>query len=180
MNANGVPVPERLRKFPLWRGYLVHHTVFIGDDGTPDFKVVDQRKQAEAYQRNLCHLCGEGLGSPVAFIGGPLCEKNRIFMDGPMHPECADYAAKVCPYLCNANGRHSGAEPRHAKDGSVKYSHVPEVATGRPARMAVFTTAGYQVRLMGSVVVSLADPWIAVDYSRMPERMESDQADTKK
>lgn len=39
------------------------------------------------------------MGKSVAFVGGKLSIKNRLFTDSPMHAECAIYALQVCPFL---------------------------------------------------------------------------------
>jgi hypothetical protein len=52
-------------------------------------------------------LCGQLLGKHLFFIGGPLCVVNRLFLDPPMHKECAIFALQVCPHLASHKGRFS-------------------------------------------------------------------------
>src|SRR5437868_4997258 len=96
-------IPERLSKFPFYKGYLVHYTVYIGDDNVPDFRTTDEAKRRKCMENEWCFLCGQPLTKPMIFIGGPISVMNRVFHDGPMHDECAKYAVKVCPYLSNPN-----------------------------------------------------------------------------
>lgn len=112
-----IEIPQRLKKFPLWMGkFVIHYTVFV-KDGIPDFKCMHEVRRIDAFNRNLCHLCGERmLNTLFAFIGGPKCVKYRAFVDGPMHPDCAEYACKVCPFLRDAKAEYSkrtggGARP---------------------------------------------------------------------
>lgn len=169
-------VPERLKRFPMFKGrYLIHYTVFVGPDGQPDFKVVHSENRRNALAKNLCHLCGQKMAPPYAFIGGPLCVRGRLFMDGPMHEECARYAAKVCPYLNSPDGGHSKAPPKHegmdCGDGKIIVTQTDEsVAAGRPDRIAICLTESYrEVMYRGSVYIQ-AGPWIAVDWDAMPQR----------
>ena len=101
---------------------------------------------------------------PYAFIGGPRCETARAFVDGPMHEECARYAAKVCPFLARTD--HD-----HAETGPGPGVIVAEfVAKGRPDRMGLFLTDGYRLQVLEGHRVAVAAPFTSVDYSVMPER----------
>jgi hypothetical protein len=101
MDPKKVPIPHRLKRFPTYRGYPVHFTVYVSQDGIPNFKSMDESRRMKAFEENLCHLCGWKLRPPFAFIGGPESVKAHRFVDGPMHVDCAEYAAKVCPFLSN-------------------------------------------------------------------------------
>lgn len=114
-----IPIPERMKKFPLWKGiYPIHYTVWV-KDGVPDFKMMHEARRMDAFGRNLCHLCGERmLNTLFAFIGGPNCVKYHAFVDGPMHPECAEWACSICPFLKNADAaysRRTGGDARPEK-----------------------------------------------------------------
>lgn len=172
MNPFDVPIPERLRRFPLWKGkFLIHFTVHVNRDGTPDFKAVHSVNRAQALAKNWCHLCGQRMEPPYAFIGGPLCHTNRVFIDGPMHEECARYACKVCPYLANPNGDHSD-KPPNLDDHHIAVTHEM-AAPGRPAKMGLFFADSYQSIRSPDGVVIKAGPWLRVDWTAMPERIES-------
>lgn len=160
------PVPDRMKHLPLWRGrFPIHFTVFV-DPKTkePDFKVVNTANKKEALAKNLCHLCGQRMSPPYAFIGGLLCHRNRLFVDGPMHEECARYATKACPYLANADGGHSLREAR-VGDDHVAVT-IEGAAPGRPHKMALMFTDGYDVQ--GEFIK--ARFWTSVEWDAMPER----------
>lgn len=103
-----IEIPHRMRKFPLWKGiFPIHYTIWV-EGGVPDFKQMHEVRRIDAFNRNLCHLCGERmLNCHFAFIGGPVCVKLHAFVDGPMHLECASYAAAVCPFLSSSRGHYS-------------------------------------------------------------------------
>jgi hypothetical protein len=165
---DGVQIPGRLKKFPLYRGrFPIPYTTLIGPDGQPDFKVIDQQKRTEALNKFLCHLCGERLLIPFCLIGGPLAIVNRAFNDGPMHAECALYACKVCPYLARTDHGHSSADPKHK--GTVRIKTDEYVVPGRPDRMALAYCRSYRVDSFGVVWAGEFD---SVDWSQMPERVE--------
>jgi hypothetical protein len=179
MEISAIPIPERMKKFPLYRGYVVHYTVFVGEDKIPDFKVVHQAHRTEALNKNLCHLCGQRMMPPFAFIGGPKCMKHRRFVDGPMHLECATYAAKVCPYLATPNHGHSKVAPRHtesaivttfgSKTGTISRA-VPTSEIGRPDRMALALADTYRtIKERGETFIQ-AGEWLSVDWDIMPKR----------
>jgi hypothetical protein len=177
MQPEDVPIPDRLKGFPLFRGkFLVHYTVYVGADGQPDFKVVHEANRIKALEERLCHLCGKPLGKLMVLIGGPLSVQNRMFMDGPMDPECAEYAAKVCPYLANPNHGHSNAAPKHSKEDDTTIIVHEDIPKGRPARMAMYYTNGYdpvRVPQMDNAILIQAWAPIKIDWDFMPKGEES-------
>jgi hypothetical protein len=103
------PLPSRMRGLPVSdRGYPVPYFVaWLGPDGkptprgagTPDFRVVHPGTIAQCHTLSLCWLCGMRLGSFRSFVIGPICALNRTSSEPPSHLECADYAARACPFL---------------------------------------------------------------------------------
>lgn len=99
-------IPPRLRARPCdARGYPITYVTMRDGDGKPDFRVVDNAKLAYCLRLRLCGMCGQPLGRHVFFIGGNLCVVNRLFLDPPMHKECAIFALQACPHLANHKGR---------------------------------------------------------------------------
>lgn len=92
------PLPERIKKLPLHRGYPVPWFVAI-IDGVADFRVIGENKIAIAHNKKLCWVCGERLGSFLTFLVGPMCAVNRISSEPPSHRDCAEFAAVACPFL---------------------------------------------------------------------------------
>ena len=173
MNSQETPIPTRLQGFPLYKGYLVHFTVWVSDDGTPDFRVVHEANRRECMIRKLCTLCGQTLEQPLVFIGSPKSVENRIFVDGPMHKECAVYAASVCPYLADANYQArslESSEKKISKSGtsSVYLACIP----GRPDKMALYYTDGYLLfQNQGGIYYHSHAP-LKVDWNVMPTKCQ--------
>ncbi len=135
-------MPDRMKRFPLWKGFPIHYTVWVNTDGTPDFKVMHERRREECFTKNLCHLCGQRMTAPYALIGGPACVDGMRFIDGPMHPECATYAALACPFLSSPNGRYTSRLPVIADGDLIIYENVDNV---RPSKMAYCLVPSYRV-----------------------------------
>lgn len=93
------PIPPRIARLPLdHRGYPV--PFFVGYvDGKPDHRLVDPAKLEQCIRRRLCWICGERLGSFVAFPIGPMCAINRLSSEPPSHRDCAIYALQACPFI---------------------------------------------------------------------------------
>lgn len=93
--ANGYPIPwfvDRQADKP---------------DGQPDFRIADGRKRAFAAAKYVCWICGRPLRRMGAFVIGPMCSINRVSADPPMHPECAHWSVRACPFL---------SQPRRHRD----------------------------------------------------------------
>ena len=104
-----IPLPPRMMRRPVnERGFPVPWFVsFIG--GKWDFVNLDPRKIIEAYNRKICWLCGEPLGTFKAFVIGPMCSINRVSSEPPAHADCAEYAVKACPFLARPNAKRNTA-----------------------------------------------------------------------
>lgn len=93
------PLPARFSALPLdERGYPVPRFV-AWVDGKPDHRIVDPRWAPICVNEKRCWLCGEKLGSYMVFVIGPMCAVNRVSGEPPCHRECAEFAAKACPFL---------------------------------------------------------------------------------
>ncbi|HEY1292805.1 MAG TPA: hypothetical protein VGJ60_07000 [Chloroflexota bacterium] len=100
-----IEVPARLAGRPRTRGFVVPWFVDQDEQGNWDFRLADQRKLVRAVKLKLCWLCGEPLGRWQVFVIGPMCAINRTTAEPPMHRECAEYAAAVCPFLTQREQR---------------------------------------------------------------------------
>jgi hypothetical protein len=91
--------PRRMRNLPIDdRGFPIPWFVHI-DNGKADFRVIRPGGIAVAHNRELCWLCGERRGVYLTFAVGPMCGINRVTAEPPCHSECAEYAARACPFL---------------------------------------------------------------------------------
>jgi ferredoxin len=80
------------------RGYPIPYFVAIVN-GAHDFRVMDGRKLAICVKEDRCWLCGDKLGRRRVFVIGPMCIVNRTSGEPPSHRDCAEFAAKACPFL---------------------------------------------------------------------------------
>jgi hypothetical protein len=114
-------LPERMRRLPVDRGYPVPWFVawLDGDGeqpcepghGRPDFRVIRPGGVAEAWTRKRCWICGGTLGSYRAFTLGSMCAVNRTSAEPPSHRECADFAARACPFLTRPHAKRREVDP---------------------------------------------------------------------
>lgn len=116
-----LPVPPpRIARLPRnHAGYPVPWFVaWIG--GQPDFRIIGDGKLGDAIRFKSCWLCGQPLGANAAFVLGPMCGITRTSPEPPSHRDCADYAARACPFLATPNMRrreNNIPEDAHEPDG---------------------------------------------------------------
>lgn len=104
------PLPPRMRVLPVdARGYPVPWFVAT-INGVPDHRVADREKWVRAVKERRCWVCGIALGVHVAFVIGPMCGINRTTSDPPSHLECAEWAAKNCPFLSRPRAKRRDDE----------------------------------------------------------------------
>ena len=103
-----VPVPQRMAAMPKYRGFPVPFFAAV-IDGVPDFRVADVSKKSQSAIKKLCWICGQKIRYPekFCFVGGPISTHYRLFGDGPMHIECAEFSLKICPYLLHDNAKRA-------------------------------------------------------------------------
>lgn len=122
-------MPERIRALPRdRRGYPVPFFV-EWFDGVPDFRVMNPRSLQAAVQKRLCWICGKPMMRWCAFVGGPLVVGQRISAEPPSHTDCADFAARVCPFLAIPTAMRREAKiPSHGELAGVQVRENPGVA----------------------------------------------------
>ncbi len=126
------PMPKRIAKLRRDKhGYPVPWFV-AWVDGVPDFRLVPGSKSVKAERERRCWVCGgpRARGAVVAFLIGPMCSVNRVAPEPPSHPECAEYSAKVCPFLATPNmvRRERGMDDRRPSAGGLAIQRNPGVA----------------------------------------------------
>lgn len=92
-------------------------------DGKPEFRAIRPRGIAEAWNNKTCWLCGSKLGIYLTCVVGPMCGINRITSEPPSHLECAEYAAKACPFLTRplaVRNERGLPENRHVSGKSIE------------------------------------------------------------
>ena len=111
-------MPPQIRRLPVERGYPVPWFVErIG--GHYDFRIMDGRKIPVAIKKRLCWICGQQLSREFIFPIGPMCAVNRTTAEPPSHPECAQWAARACPFLIQREQkRREGGLPEGAGEAA--------------------------------------------------------------
>ncbi len=118
-----VPMPKRIAKLPIndkgfpipaFVAWLEPDAQRYVDPRTPgarrDFRVIDHRYMDRCFQLNRCWICEEPLGRHRVFAIGPMCTVNRVTMEPPNHRECAEYAARACPFMLKPKMRRNRAD----------------------------------------------------------------------
>jgi hypothetical protein len=123
-----IEIPHRLRGFPLSReGYPIPWFVpFV--DGQPEFRAMDGEKFASAIKNRRCWLCGAPLGKFLTFPIGPMCAITRTTAEPPSHLDCAEYAARACPFLTQPRMRRNEVDlPADASVAGIGIRRNPGV-----------------------------------------------------
>lgn len=151
LNWKDVPVPPRLAKRPTdSRGYPITFVTQF-NDGEPDFTVVAGDRISDCVRFDLCGLCGQHLGKFRSFIGGPKSTESGMYVDPPMHTDCAEYALLVCPHLATPTARY---KKQNLKEGEIS---IPLVSENRPDEFFLLTATRVKLTTMGDTVVFCAD-----------------------
>jgi hypothetical protein len=132
-------IPSRIAKLPKdHRGFPVPWFV-TWIDGQPDFRIVTPSRIVDATRNKRCWICGEQLGRFMAFVIGPMCAINRVSGEPPSHRECAEFAARACPFLTQPRMKRNG------KDLPCGHSDGPGIAIKRnPGVALVWVTKRYR------------------------------------
>jgi hypothetical protein len=145
---HSVPVPQHMAGRPRdERGYIVPWFVAWHDD-KPLFPVMDRTKWNRAVRASRCWICGSALGANKTFVVGPMCSINRISAEPPSHLSCAEYAARVCPFLVT---------PRMGRLPLDKTGLTPDdvepppglMVKSNPGLAALWTTRSFRLRNTG-------------------------------
>jgi hypothetical protein len=145
------PVPDRMRALPIRRGYPVPWFVAMVD-GDYHFPTADLSKMTLALTKRLCWVCGQRMGSYLAFVVGPMCAVNHISSEPPSHLECATFSAAACPFLVRPKMKRVKTHP----EGSTE---PPGLYLDRnPGVALVWVTRDFKVRRAGDGVLFRMDP----------------------
>jgi len=136
-------IPDFLSHLKVFAGYPVPF-VQMWIDGKPDFRVIDPDRAEECLRDELCAICGKRLGWWCCLIGGKLCEENHLFLDAPMHEECARFASRTCPFV---SGKKDDYSQRPVDATVTTVIPMKELASSvRPEKMYIFKTRTKTVR----------------------------------
>jgi hypothetical protein len=130
------------------RGYPIPWFVHRPANGAIDFRVTDPKRFAQAVKQHRYWVCGEPLGKFLAFVGGPLSAAQRLFADPPAHVDCAEFSARVCPFLAIPTAqRREANKPLHME---MPGQHV----TANHEVTGILITTDYSVLPQGMLVAS--------------------------
>lgn len=137
-----VPLPHRMRDLPRdRRGFPIFYTVTpaagLPDDGAVDFARLNMANHIDCHHRRRCAICYQPLTRMLHFLGGPMCIQRRIFGDGAMHYECAQYARQVCPFLAN-EARQYDLRPERVEAPNVHFNK--NAILTKPERLILYAT----------------------------------------
>lgn len=163
------PLPERMKRLKLdRRGYPVpwfvtwlaeestpEHPIEVSPgDGYPEFRVLRPSAIPEALKFERCWICGGQLGRFKAFVIGPMCMVNRINSEPPSHVECADFAARACPFLSRPHmTRRENNMPIGGETAGIAIDRNPGVG------IVWITNRGFPIkRVSNGILFELPEP----------------------
>lgn len=142
-------LPRRMADLPVDdRGYPVPWFV-AWHEGKPEFRAMDPQKFVRAIKQKLCWVCGERLGTTMAFVAGPMCGINRTSSEPPSHLECAQWSARNCPFL--SNPRMVRREDEEINNASLRENAAGMAITRNPGVAMLWITRAYEVFDSGEV-----------------------------
>jgi hypothetical protein len=117
--ADPVGIPARLQGRPVVGGVVIPWVTVVLADGSPDWRACIRGRVTASIQQGRCQLDGQRIdGVAVFFVANdqmPADAGQQIVTDvPPVHPECAQYAVKVCPMLNGRNRTYADRERRSA------------------------------------------------------------------
>ncbi len=166
------PIPEILAALPRdSRGYPIPKGVWCDPEtGEYDFRILDQQVRVEALKKKLCAISSQPLlEREYWFIGCPASFTGRLFVDGPMRYEAAEFSMMTCPYLALAQSRHrrAGMEDKFRPAGtSLEKSSI----------LMLGMSKSYRLEEMEDFIYVRAGPWRAVSWWRNGQRLSKPEA----
>lgn len=156
LRAGMAPPPMRMLGRPVdHRGYPVPWFVTEKDaEGRWDFRIVSPERREIALREKRCWVCGDRLGKFKSFVIGPMCIVNRTTAEPPVHLDCGEWSARVCPFMLlpRAKRRDANLPPIAAEQPGTPLLRNPGV-------VAVWTTRSfYPFHAGGSFLIHLGDP----------------------
>jgi hypothetical protein len=166
MSQTPLAIPPRLSQRPRDpRGFPIPFAQWIAEDGTPDFRILDQERVGRCLRLRLCGLCGHKMGGHLFFIGGPACVRHGQFYDPAMCRDCALFALKTCPHLARSKGRYSDPAAVPVAPG-YKFA-ARDMAPDKADSFALMETNQYSAEFQrGGYLIRARLPWAAVVWYR--------------
>ncbi len=148
------PMPNTMRRRPIdERGYPVPWFTAVVN-GKYDLRVADARKIPKALHQRICWICGQRMGLVATFVVGPMAVMNSVTSEPPSHPDCAEWASRVCPFINQSmrfRNRHEYPEGTR-KPAGISMEHQPGI-------MALWTTNTYSpFRVQNGTLIKVGVP----------------------
>ena len=156
MRPELAPLPRRMRYLFLdHRGYPVPWFV-AWINGAPDFRVMDPVKWGKAVGERRCWVCGQQLGTHLAFVIGPMCGINRTTSEPPCHLDCAKWSAANCPFL----SRPQMVRREDSFTASLEQYSAGDPLTRNPGVTLIWITSRYRLfgDPQGKPLIQIGDP----------------------
>ena len=155
------PPPLRMQSLPLnEQGYPTPFFVSYVD-GKPDFRLADPQKLRHCIKYKRCWLCGQPLGTKVAFVIGPMCLCNHLSSEPPSHDACARWALVACPFLTRprAKRREANRPEDINKPGGFMFE-------GNPGVCVLYATKEWSIERdpKGKPLVLIGEPLAAPEW----------------
>lgn len=177
MREFSVPLPDRMKALPVdKRGFPVPKFV-AWFNGEPDFRVVDPEHMVACVNFNRCWICGQQMGRHKAFVIGPMCCVNRVNSEPPSHRECAEFAARACPFLSQPLAQRPDLERKPVQGETQPPAGI--MLAHNPGASALWVTRAYRpFKVDNGILFDLGDPEDLVFYAkgRRATRAEVDAA----
>ena len=166
------PIPAALAGLPRdSRGYPIPHGVWRDPEtGEHDFRILDQQLRLQALKEKRCGVSGELLREgEYWFIGGPANFEARLFVDGPMLFEVAEFSLMTCPHLALSASqyRRTGLEEKFRPAGTT-LEKSPVLMLGMAQH--------YRLEEIKDFVYVRAGPWRAVSWWQEGRRLSKAEA----
>jgi len=145
-------LPDSIKHLPRnEKGYPVPYFA-MEIEGKPDFRVADPAKFTKCLKEHRCWVCGGHLGKLKTFVLGPMCTVTRTTSEPPCHRECAEFAARACPFLTKPLAKRSDvSDIDHVNPGGIMIERNPGVT-------ALWATKSYTVFRAHGILMQVGDP----------------------
>ncbi len=95
-------------------GFPLTFDTAVKADGAAE-PVTDLRIERRSLRKKRCLVCGDDLGSEVAFIGTTRAAESGWFQTTGMHVDCARLAFAVCPFISRRDWVPESHYPQHLR-----------------------------------------------------------------
>jgi hypothetical protein len=138
--------PAALRARPLCarRKLVIPFIAEIGPDGVANFGVFDGDRVKDCLDGRLCAMCGDPMGTEIAFIGDrEALVTDKQWIEPPVHERCGEIAlGGLCPFMSQEGWRHGRIQDGVGIIGidPAELEQIGRTVAKRPSVMAITRT----------------------------------------